>query len=276
MIDLHCHSRCSDGDLLPAELIDFAHNQGVTMIALTDHDTIAGLGQARAQAKKYNMTFINGVELSVQWRKHCLHILGLNIQQTDSLKGLLDRQREQRELRAKRICDNLLKAGISDLYNESKNIANGAIITRPHIAKALVAKGIVKDIAMAFKRFLTRGKAGYVSTEWCLLSNALKEIKKASGVAVLAHPLRYKLTMTKLKELIEVFKDAGGDALEVISGLSTQSEIEKLAVLCKKYDLLASKGSDFHSQAYQRSVMGKLPLLPDNCVGVWQHFNFDY
>jgi len=269
--DLHSHSSASDGSLEPAELVSFAHQQGVNVLALTDHDITAGITEARYAAEKLGMQLIAGVEISVLWRKQTLHILGLNIDHdNETLQAGLAKIRQARAVRAIEIGKRLEKAGVSDAYEQAKAISNGENVTRTHFAKVIIDSGFAKDMKQVFKRYLVQGKPGYVAGEWAEMPEALEWIKNAGGISVIAHPARYRLSATKMRLMIEEFMSAGGQGIEVISGSHSQDESQRIAALARQYSLLASRGSDFHDPAIPYINMKTLPPLPSGLTPIWE------
>ena len=269
-IDLHTHSNKSDGELSPTELISKAANNGIRILALTDHDTISGLKDAKKAAIKNNINLVNGVELSTQWDNRTIHIIGLNIDgknklMTEKCKKL----KEIRKERAEKIGLKLSKIGIEGAYEYTKKIAINGNITRYHFAQFLIENKHAKNLTDVFKHFLVKNKPGYVSANWPNLDETINLINAAGGVAVIAHPLRYKITATKLRKLIKEFKNCGGKAIEVITSHNILKEVAIATDYAKKYNLAASIGSDFHNQKTSWSKLGELPLLPDNLLPVW-------
>jgi len=272
MIDLHCHSHFSDGALSPDLLLEKALLAGIRVLALTDHDTTAGLLPLHEAARHADIKIINGIELSTRWKKHDIHIIGLNISsEDDGLCALIEQQNESRIARAKQIAVCLADCGVQDAYQKACDIAGHIRVGRPHFAQVLVNEGLAIDIQTAFKRFLGRGRAAYVATEWISIAAAVEGIIHAGGQAVIAHPLKYKLTRSKLHALIGEFKQAGGVAIEVVSGEMTVSQINELAGICLRFELLASTGSDFHHHM-SRTGLGRQQLLPVNCTPIWHHW----
>lgn len=275
MIDLHCHSHCSDGALSPAELLGRAIKSQVKILALTDHDTIAGLLPLRAAAARHesDITIINGIELSVRWKKYEIHIIGLNVSlEEPALNALIARQHENRKVRALQIAGRLEKYGVHDAYNKACVVAGHEQLTRPHFAQVLINEGLTKDLQSGFKRYLARGRSAYVTTPWVMMEEAITVITQAEGAAVLAHPLKYSLTRTKLHELIMAFKIAGGVGIEVVSGEMPLTQINELAFLSERFGLLASSGSDFHRDDLSRAALGRQPTLPLNCKPIWHQW----
>ncbi|ASQ45741.1 PHP domain-containing protein [Legionella clemsonensis] len=276
MIDLHCHSNFSDGLLSPAELLDKAIQSNIKILALTDHDTTAGLKTLHDRAKALPIQIISGIELSVSWKKYDIHVLGLNINiDNQVLQSLIERQSQNRINRALQIGERMQACGISDAYAKACEIAGHHQIGRPHFAQLVVKEGLATDLQAAFKRFLGRGKPAYVRTSWLMLKEAVEGIRQAGGHAVLAHPLKYSLTRTRLQELISAFKDAGGNALEVVSGDINPAQIQEMAGLCQRYQLLASTGSDYHGAPLSRISLGRQQQLPVNCRPIWHQWNIN-
>lgn len=274
-VDLHCHSNVSDGVLPPAEVVARAAARGCQMLALTDHDELSGLAAAREQAGLLGLRLINGVEISTTWRKRTLHIVGLDVDpEHGELNAGLRRTRMGRTERARLMGEHLAAAGIPGAYEGARRYAsNPEIISRTHFARFLVDSGVVKDVKSVFKRFLVRGKPGYVSHEWAPLAEAVAWIHAAGGVAVIAHPGRYDIGRGLMLELIEEFKQLGGDALEVVTSNHDAEQVRRFAQLANEFDLLASAGSDFHAPGETWCEPGILPDLPYNCRPVWERFN---
>lgn len=274
-IDLHCHSNVSDGTLLPADLVARAAGQGVTVLALTDHDDVAGLAQARIAANELGLCLINGVEISVTWGTHTLHIVGLNIDpEYPVLVAGLASIRAGRSERAVKMAEQLTKAGIpNSLAGAYQHADNPNVIGRMHFARYLVAQGLVKDVRTVFKKYLVKGKPGYVSHQWADLADAVGWIRASGGQAVLAHPGRYQMGSSKMHELLEVFKAAGGEGIEVVTGSHTPEQYPHFANLAKKFGLLSSRGSDFHAPGEGYRDIGRLPPLPDMCTPIWQDWD---
>lgn len=277
--DLHCHSNISDGTLTPAEVVERAHSRGVKVLALTDHDDMDGLDEARSAASQHGMTFINGVEISVTWRKHTLHIVGLNVDPNFAplQLGLLS-VRSGRGARAQKMSDDLARAGINGVFQGAIKYANNPnMIGRTHFARYLVEAGYCKDVKSVFNRYLVIGKPGYVPHQWAELKDAISWIKGSGGIAVLAHPGRYmvgKHSMGKktMFELLSEFVALGGQALEVVTGSHTPEQYAEFAHYARQFNLFASCGSDFHGPGESYRDMGRLPDLPMICRPVWQAF----
>jgi len=270
-IDLHTHSRASDGAFSPAALIQKAWDAGIKTLALTDHDTVAGLDEAQTAAGKIGMTLINGIELSARWGNKPIHIVGLNVNaQNTVLIDAVQHLRQLREERALRISDKLAKVGVANAYDNAKRFAANGTVTRQHFARYLIETGNAKDQTDVFKRFLVRNKPGYVSVDWPNLEATLACIKDAGGVSVIAHPLRYKVTATKLRQLMADFKALGGEAIEVVTGSSNPEEIKLATTYAERHDLAASIGSDFHNEETSWCQLGKMVPLPKTLTPVWE------
>ena len=272
--DLHSHSTISDGQLSPAEVVCLAHSNGATMVALTDHDHLGGIAEAKEQADKLGITFITGVEISTTWRERSIHVVGLNINAEDCvLQEQLKIVRAGRIERLRRMSDRFTQKGIEGVYEGALALAtNPEMVGRSHVSRFLIQQGIVKNTAQAFKKYLAEGKSGYVEHQWANFSEAIGWIRQAGGVAVLAHPGRYPLSATAMRELITEFKQAGGKALEVASSSHGQNEIHNFALLAERFELFASVGSDFHTPGEGGRIMGCPPPLPTICRPVWLEF----
>lgn len=273
-VDLHSHSTASDGALSPAELVRRAAAQGVGLLALTDHDTVAGLDEAGAEADRQGLRLVPGVELSVAWQRKSLHVVALGVDPAHpALRHGLARLQEIRAERARRIGARLAKHGVAGAWEGASALAGAGQLTRSHYARYLVEAGYCRDAEAAFKRFLARGRPGYVAVEWVAMEEALAWIRAAGGLAVLAHPLAYRLTGAWLRRVLEAFREAGGTALEVVAGQRTQPQaVQQLAGYAHKYRLLASIGSDFHSPANPHVELGRLPPLPQGLEPVWSRW----
>lgn len=272
-IDLHCHSTASDGALSPGDLVRRAGEKGVTHLALTDHDTIAGLDDARAAAQDIGVSLVAGTELSCQWKSHTIHIVGLDFDTSGhELNAALERQNDNRWRRARTIADKLARLKIDDMVEKATLKAGGDVPGRPHFARVLVDEGAVKDSAQAFKRYLGAGKAGDVKGFWPSLEDVVQWITSAGGIAVLAHPRKYKLTATKLRALTGDFRQAGGRAIEVSTSGQSSGDLGFLAELCRRENLLASQGSDFHFPGAPWCELGSIMKMPDGLEPVWHHF----
>jgi len=270
-IDLHSHSTYSDGVLRPEELVRRAARRGVSVLALTDHDATDGLAAARRAAGDAGVEFVNGVEISVTWDGQTLHIVGLHIDPAHpELARGLERLREGRRRRAEQIADELDKAGIEgSLAGARAHVTNPELVGRTHFARFLAERGYARDVPGVFKRFLVTGRPGHVPHLWAGLEQAIGWIRASGGMAVLAHPGRYKLEELQRCALLAAFKDAGGAAIEVVTGSHTPDQFQSYARYAQRYGLLASTGSDFHGPGESYRDLGDLPDLPRGCTPVW-------
>ena len=270
--DLHTHSTASDGSLAPAELVRRAAASGIRVLALTDHDQTAGLSEAAYAAGEAGIEFVPGIELSVTWAHQTIHIVGLGIDPgCGSLQAGIERLCAFRHWRAEEIGRRLAKKGINGALEGARSYASGAILSRTHFAHYLVAQGHARDLRQVFKRFLVRNKPGYVPGEWASLEDALAWIREAGGLAVIAHPARYKISATRLRQLLGEFRELGGVGLEVVSGSHSRDDIISMANLSRRYELAASTGSDYHGPENPYLNLGRLPHLPVECLPVWEH-----
>jgi len=270
-VDLHCHSTVSDGLLTPTEIANRAHQRGVDVWALTDHDEISGVAVAREVAKSLGMQHVGGVEISVTWAKKTIHIVGLQIDETSPglVQGLYD-TRHGREKRAMQIGAMLAEVGIPDAFQGAlRYVGNPDLISRTHFARYLVEDGFCSDVSDVFKNYLVEGKPGYVEHRWSTLQNAVQWINGAGGVAVVAHPGRYDLTQLEMAAFLDEFKQHGGVGIEVITGSHTPDQFIEYAKVAQQYGFLASRGSDFHGPGESRTELGALPPLPPNLTPVW-------
>lgn len=273
-VDLHSHSTCSDGLLSPAELVERAVLRGVDMLALTDHDELAGLAPARAAAAQWGLRLIDGVEISVQWEETTLHIVGLNVDagHVPLVEGLAA-IRSGREQRAQRMADSLAAAGITGSLEGARRYAkNPELLSRSHFARYLVETGHARDTNAVFRNYLTPGKPGYVPHQWAALTDALGWITGSGGLAVLAHPGRYPLNQQQSERLLGEFVELGGAAVEVVTGSHTPDEFVIWARYAKRFGLRASAGSDFHGPGEGYRDIGNVPVLPAGCDPVWSGF----
>ncbi|MDP8080148.1 RNase RNM [Phocoenobacter skyensis] len=267
--DLHSHSTASDGLLTPTELVNRAVEKGIDVLALTDHDTIAGLVEARQATQTLPIQLISGVEISVVWQNKNIHLSALNFDENNQkLVNLLQNQTALREQRAIQIAEKLAKVGILNAYEGAKALAEGEI-TRAHYARFLVEIEAVKSMEKAFKKYLGQGKSAYVKPMWCSMEDAIDTVHQAGGVINIAHPLRYKLTARWIKRLITAFKEAGGDGIEVAGCGQSKDQRQLLARWAEEFELYASVGSDFHFPT-QWLDLGKDLSLPTNCKPIWE------
>lgn len=271
--DLHCHSNVSDGLLPPAQVALRAAERGVALLALTDHDDVAGLAEARAAFESRGRRFLDGAEISVSWRDDAsFHIVGLGIdpgarQLVEGLRAI----RDGRDGRAHRIAGELEKAGIRGAYEGAARFAEKAsIISRAHFARFLVERKISPDVKSVFDHYLAKGKPGYVPHEWAALEDALHWIEAAGGVAVLAHPLRYRVSRDDLRRFLGEFAERGGQGIEVACGAHSAEEVHECARLARYFGLRASVASDFHGPGESYADLGMTPPLPEDLVPIWR------
>jgi len=274
--DLHTHTKCSDGSLPVTELIDLAIERGITHLAITDHDTVKAHLQLAANNKSYKddeINIIKGIELSSQWNNMGIHIVGLNIDvNSTAIKAAVAHQTQLRLQRVKTIAKKLTQRGFPDITQGATKLAGDSQIGRPHIAQYMVEEGMVSNVGQAFNKYLGAGKVGDVSNIWPDLEKVVEWINAAGGIAVLAHPSRYKMTRTKRRRLMADFADAGGQAIEVCAGNQVPGVAEEMAELCSEFDFHASVGSDFHNPNYKWVKLGQYPKLPISCRPVWELF----
>ena len=270
--DFHCHSTVSDGLLSPDVVAKRAAANGVDLWALTDHDDLGGLAIAKATAEEAGMDFVNGVEISIEWKGVPIHIVGLGFDAAHPvLSGGLDELRTGRLERAKRMGASLAAIGIPGVYEGAVCFAtNPSLISRAHFARYMVSIGIARDVPSVFQYYLTPGKPGYVDHRWATLEEAIGWINIAGGVAVVAHPGRYKMSGGGMRRFLDDFKDAGGQGIEVTCGSHSPDHIMHFARLARHYAFHASRGSDFHGPQESYVDLGKLPQLPEDLKPVWR------
>lgn len=269
--DLHCHSVVSDGTLTPEELALRAHHNGVELWSLTDHDVINGQHRARTAALDLGMRYTCGVEISVSWSGETIHIVGIGIDPDhETLVGGLRKTRDGRSARGMEMARQLAAVGIPGAYEGAlEHAGNPELLSRTHFARFLVEKGVCHATDEVFKKYLIAGKPGYVGHEWASLAESVQWITAAQGIAIIAHPGRYRLTALQHHELYTAFKEAGGLGIEVITGSHSPAQYEQYATTAATYGLFASRGSDFHDPQESRIDLGKLPLLPSHLQPVW-------
>ncbi|MGV8898185.1 MAG: 3',5'-nucleoside bisphosphate phosphatase [Burkholderiaceae bacterium] len=269
--DLHCHSNVSDGLLTPEVLAARAKLNGVDLWALTDHDEVDGVAPARAAAAEHGLRFVAGVEISVTWAAQTVHIVGLQIDETNNalLQGLQS-TRGGREPRAREIAAQLAEHGIADAYQGAlQYVGNPDLISRTHFARYIVELGHQPDISAVFRHYLSEGKPGFVPHRWATLKDAVGWIRGAGGIAIVAHPGRYKYSALAFDAFLDEFKQLGGGAIEVVTGSHTKEQYPVYAKVAQDYGFLASRGSDFHGPHESRVDLGALPPLPIGVKPVW-------
>ncbi|RYG88406.1 PHP domain-containing protein [bacterium] len=268
LIDLHTHSHHSDGTLAPAALVELAAARGVSVLALTDHDTTAGCEEARAACASRGIDFVPGIELTADWLGREIHVVGLGIDcEHAAIRAYTAGVLEQRRARVKAIGERLARERAFDGFDPGTPLLDGAAVpTRAHVARAIVARGLARDVQDAFDRHLARGRAGYVAAHWPALAEAVAAIRAAGGLAVLAHAHRYRLSGGQLESLCATFRAAGGEGLEVgLAGLSP-NDYERLARLARRHQLAGSIGSDFHEPGVPWRPLGRWLKLPDQVM----------
>ena len=270
--DLHSHSRFSDGTLSPSALAERASTNGVELWALTDHDETRGLAEAAEAANALGMGFVNGVEISVTFAGETVHIVGLGFDATHpDLQAGLAHTRGGRLARAKGMADGLAKVGLHGAFEGAlRYVSNPDLVSRTHFARWLVETGACSDTGAVFRRYLTEGKPGFVPHRWAGLGDAVAWITRAGGLAVIAHPGRYKFSVNEEFALFSEFKAHGGQGVEVLTGSHGQADTAKYSAMALELGLLASRGSDFHSPGESRIELGSLPDLPGTLTPVWQ------
>ncbi|MEW6983433.1 PHP domain-containing protein [Colwelliaceae bacterium 6471] len=273
-VDLHSHTNCSDGGLSPQALIDRAVNFQIDVLAITDHDTVAGLDIAKDYILEKNvpLKLIEGIEISTLWHGFEIHIVGLNIDKNNpQLVELINEQQARREIRATTMGEKLTKCGFPDIYTLAKEMAGDGSITRAHFAKVLHQQGKVNNLQAAFDKYIGKGQRAYVAPKWCSIDEAVDVIHQAGGHAVMAHPIRYDLSAKWLRRLIVQFKEDGGDGLEAVLPQMNPEQRRLMVSYCLEYDLYASLGSDFHYPS-KWSDLGRNLYLPENVQPIWTHW----
>lgn len=273
--DLHSHSNVSDGTLTPTALAERAKANRVDVWAMTDHDEVGGVAEARVAAQALDLPYVPGVEISITWSGQTVHIVGLQIDETNPvlLEGLAS-IRGGREYRAREMAARLEAIGIPGAFEGAlKFVGNPDLISRTHFARYLLESGVCTDLQQAFSDYLGDGKPGYVPHRWATLQDSVEWIRAAGGIAVIAHPGRYNFSDTAFGALFGEFKDLGGTAIEVTTGSHTPDQYDEYAKVAKSYGFLASRGSDFHGPGESRVDIGALPPLPSGVRPVWHDWD---
>ena len=271
-VDLHNHSYYSDGVFSPTEVVRLADEADCNLFALTDHDTTDGLAEAQQMADELSVNLVSGVEISALWRNMTIHIVGLGIDiNNDILQKGLNYNQRLREERAEKIALGLRRAGITDALEKTQELSKTDMITRTHFAQMLIQEGYCKDMKSVFRRFLTGKKPGASRVEWRSFDEVVRWIHVAGGLAVIAHPFRYRMTQTKIKNMLIDFKEVLGDGVEVVTATSTDEEITLSNQWAKEYKLLSSCGSDYHGWPNQRIQIGCLRDLPNLDNAIWRY-----
>lgn len=279
-VDLHTHTHISDGTFSPEQLVQAAVDLKIHMLAVTDHDTMDGLSSARKYAQGHDIQIISGVEISSQWsrpntkKSYGVHIVALNMQDETPIQAMLENQKKVRAERAKVICDLLEKCIDFDIYPDVIAKVDGQAdrVTRTHIARTLVEKNIVSRPQQAFDRFLKEGKKAFVKFEGLGLKDTIDVIHASQGFAVLAHPTRYDLSATNIRYLIELFAEAGGDAVELPPSIEPASTRQMVDRMIQQFDLAVSIGSDFHGENMPWIKLGNTPRVKEGQIGIWDRF----
>lgn len=270
-IDLHSHSSCSDGLFSPDSLVERAVSNGAKALALTDHDMVKGVAQARIACHKAGIHFVPGVEISITWQGRSVHIVGLQVDENnEEFKRNLNANRSGRVERAKEIARRLEQQGIPGAYEGVINqVSDPIVISRKHFSRFLVDAKVCPNTDEAFDRYLKKGRHAYVFHEWTSLEKAVNWIKGAGGVAVIAHPGRYDISKQSLFDLFDTFKEIGGTGIEVVTGSHGRDLYPYFADVAKRYGFLASAGSDFHAPGENYLDVGKIPQLPEGLTPIW-------
>ena len=270
--DLHCHSVVSDGTLTPEELALRAKTHGVELWALTDHDEIGGVQRARAAAHANGMRFLSGVEISVTFIHTTVHIVGLGFDDDNAaLRQGLAQTRGGRSQRAHEMAASLAEVGIADAFAGAlRHAGNPDLISRTHFARFLVETGVCSETNEVFRKYLSEGKPGFVPHRWATLKDAVQWITQAGGMAIIAHPARYKFTPNEEFALFSEFKALGGEGVEVVTGSHSTAEYVTYGAMAQEFGLAASRGSDFHSPRESHTELGLLPYLSGTLTPVWE------
>ena len=273
--DLHCHSVVSDGTLTPEDLALRAHQNGVHLWSLTDHDVLGGQERAQQAALNLGMEYLSGVEISISWMGQTVHIVGLGFDASNPiLQEGLRATRDGREERARQMAAQLQQIGIENSYEGALKFAgNPELIARTHFARFLVEQNVCRDMDEVFRKYLVAGKPGYVSHRWASLDQAVEWIRGAGGEAVIAHPGRYRLNTLQMDELYARFKDLGGSGIEVVTGSHSPDQYQTYAKVAQRFGFMASRGSDFHDPQESDIDLGQLPHLPEHLTPIWSAFH---
>ena len=272
--DLHSHSTVSDGTLSPRDLVRRAAEQGVELFALTDHDELGGVAEAAACAAQVGLAFVPGVEISVTWAGRTVHVVGLGIDPAnEALREGLATVRSGRTERARRMAEQLATVGIGGAFDGAlKHVGNPELVSRTHFARFLVELGVCRDTREVFGRYLVEGKPGYVPHRWAQLSHAVRWIVEAGGLAVIAHPGRYRFTENELWALATEFRELGGAGIEVVTSSHGAAEAQRFAAMALEFGFAASRGSDFHGPGESSAELGRVAALPQRLAPVWERF----
>jgi len=273
-IDLHSHTKFSDGGLTPQELIERAVTFQLDVLAITDHDTVSALDSANEYISVNNLSLelINGIEISTSWHGFEIHIVGLNIDRNNpQLLALIETQQLAREQRATSMGEKLTKCGFEGVYEQAKSLAGIGSITRAHFAKVLLHQGKVSNLQAAFDKYIGKGKRAFVKPNWCSIEEAISAIHHAGGSAVIAHPVRYDMSTKWLRRLVIQFKEQQGDGLEIVLPQMSNEQRKLMLSFCLEYDLKASMGSDFHYPS-KWSDLGRNLRMPEQAIPIWSQW----
>lgn len=287
--DLHCHSTCSDGTYAPTEVVKRAHAAGINVLALTDHDTLVGIDEAREAANAYDIQLINGVEISCEHTlsggygknkstNKIIHVLGLDFTDREKMHATLQQLQDSRATRGQRITkklSELLDIDFDELWQAVLDKAGGnpQAVGRAHIGQVLFERGEVKTVQKAFDKYLADNKPAYVAIEALTMQHGIELIHACGGRAVLAHPTRYQLSATRVRKLIGEFAQLGGDACELPATsepISTRRMVDRSIA---EHNLVTSIGSDFHGSNMPWRCLGDVPILNEDQRGIWELFN---
>ena len=276
-IDLHMHSNASDGTLPPAEVVRLCAENGVALMSLTDHDTMAGIEEAKAEAERLGIAFIPGIELSTHWGRKIIHVAAYNLNpETDAFKAFFSGADKKRIERGERMGRLLEACGFKGAFEGALALAAyPETLSRTHFAQWLLNEGYVENYNQAFDKYLKPGKPAYAPIEWPEVRDAVRFVVSEGGTASLAHPGRYGLDQGwMVAELLTTFKGAGGEAIEVASGSQSREADALFTRLCRDYGFLASSGSDWHSVRSQRPMPGMQPQVPADLTPIWTKFGY--
>lgn len=258
MIDLHAHSTASDGTLTPSQLVSLAVSEGLSAIALTDHDTVAGLSEAASAAAAYGIPFIAGIELEVDWKPGVFHLLGLGLTHWNGrLKRRLEQVRRFRKTRNEHMIRRLRDGGIEIDYQELMGISGHDTVGRPHFAQALLNRGVVSSHQEAFDRFIGNGKKYYERKQSISVGRACGAIHAAGGLAVIAHPQTLQLGWSELQRLLHRWKHEGVDGVEAYHPNMKCTDGHRIAALAEELGLMVTAGSDFHAPGRMGRRLGR-------------------
>lgn len=275
-IDLHCHTTASDGGLSPTALVDMAAATGLEYLAITDHDTCAGLAEARVAAAQHRLNLISGIELSSNWNDKGIHVVGLGFDEEHAvMRAAVEQQTQARLQRSQLIDEQLRQRDMEGVIEKARQYASSDVLGRPHFAKAMVELGYVESEPEAFKRYLGSGRPGDIRSQWPSLETVIGWITASGGIAVLAHPLKYDLNWSRLQTLLAEFAEAGGGAMEVSYGGENPNRVIDLTRIARQHGLKMSVGSDFHRTEFHWTALGKYPPIRGQFDPVWHQLDVE-